>query len=115
MQSPLRESRGIDTKDAFRILFLSALNPPTPFEQSKGATKRQASFGQVGGRMWESNPPGPFIRSRAGFEVQRGHQTPCPPVLISTRGHRPCGGSPVSYPNIRERRKRISEIPEGHS
>jgi hypothetical protein len=30
--------------------------------------------------MWESNPPGPFVRSRAGFEVRRGHQAPCPPV-----------------------------------
>jgi hypothetical protein len=30
--------------------------------------------------MWESNPPGPFVRSHTGFEVRRGHQTPCPPV-----------------------------------
>jgi hypothetical protein len=30
--------------------------------------------------MWESNPPGPFVRGRAGFEVRRGHQAPCPPV-----------------------------------
>jgi len=38
-----------------------------------------ASLERNDGRMWESNPPSPFVRSRAGFEVQRGHQTPCPP------------------------------------
>lgn len=29
--------------------------------------------------MWESNPPGPFVTPHTGFEVQRGHQAPCPP------------------------------------
>src|SRR4030042_4722543 len=65
MQSPLGESRGIDTKDAFRILFLNALNPPTPFEQSKGGHKKAGVF--RAGR-----------REDVGIEPTRPlHQKPC--------------------------------------
>jgi hypothetical protein len=69
-------------RDALKKIFLMILISPSPLMELRGATKMVSVSGKVGGRMWESNPPGPFIRSRTGFEVQRGHQTPCPPAHV---------------------------------
>ena len=50
------------------------------FPETKAPRNCLITKGETGGgRMWESNPPGPFVRSHTGFEVQRRHQTPCPP------------------------------------